>query len=414
MAAQRSLRFRLFVCLVLAAPAFADSEKLETVSLIPEDRAGWSATNLFAPVTGLFMGGPGYWYRPRRIEIRSTPPGAALDLFYVRRNFQKGYEQADAPVAVLLPKRIEAGPRDYLTIRAFMPGYRQTEVKVKIRSRQEEIMVDLEPLANSLVAVTHLYFGGRASLGFLTDEALSFRVQERDAGYAVVLLETGTTSHAESTMQGASGALIESLRPQQLGEDLTVRIQLREPIGTDDVDLRSRQSYDAVRRLHRFSLDVVPRSGGADSVRRAREALARIVPSDVSGCAARFDTILRQRIEPSALARALAPRGSFTDPYLRAAMKRLGEVSPGGTVVLSDGTGFRTSIPLELAAASSQASEVTGYLALLRRLVEELEAEPHRRETLRGLIAPELSPAEFETALDEAEVAERSCLARAG
>jgi hypothetical protein len=392
MAAQRSLRFRLFVCLVLAAPAFADSEKLETVSLIPEDRAGWSATNLFAPVTGLFMGGPGYWYRPRRIEIRSTPPGAALDLFYVRRNFQKGYEQADAPVAVLLPKRIEAGPRDYLTIRAFMPGYRQTEVKVKIRSRQEEIMVDLEPLANSLVAVTHLYFGGRASLGFLTDEALSFRVQERDAGYAVVLLETGTTSHAESTMQGASGALIESLRPQQLGEDLTVRIQLREPIGTDDVDLRSRQSYDAVRRLHRFSLDVVPRSGGADSVR----------------------TILRQRIEPSALARALAPRGSFTDPYLRAAMKRLGEVSPGGAVVLTDGTGFRTSIPLELAAASSQASEVTGYLALLRRLVEELEAEPHRRETLRGLIAPELSPAEFETALDEAEVAERSCLARAG
>jgi hypothetical protein len=42
----------------------------------------------------------------------------------------------------------------------------------------------------------------------------------------------------------------------------------------------------------------------------------------VSGCAARFDESLRESLEPAALARALAPRGSFTDPYLRTAMKR--------------------------------------------------------------------------------------------
>ena len=34
------------------------------------------------------------------------------------------------------------------------------------------------------------------------------------------------------------------------------------------------------------------------------------------------------------LSRALTPRGAFTDPYLRAAMRRLGEVSPGGVITL--------------------------------------------------------------------------------
>jgi hypothetical protein len=360
------------------------------------------------------MGGPGYWYAERTIEVRTTPPGAALDLFYVRRNFQKGYEQADAPALVVLPSRIEAGPRDSLTIRAFMDGYRQQEVIVKVRSREELVTIDLEPLANSLVAMTHLYLADRAALTFLTKEALSFRMQQRDPGYALVLLETGNTPEAENAMTGIRDALIASLRPQQLGEDLVVRVALTERARGDEIDLRSRQSYDPIRRLHSFSLDVVPKDGGVTSVRRAREALARVEPQHVSGCTARFDATLREQLEPSALARALTPRGSFTDPYLRAAMKRLGEISPAGEVVLADGSAFRTSIPLELAAASSQAAEARGYLALLRRFVAELEQEPYRRETLRGLVAPEVSPAHFDAMLDEAEAAERRCFASAG
>ena len=88
-------------------------------------------------------------------------------------------------------------------------------------------------------------------------------------------------------------------------------------------------------------------------------------------------------------------------------------VSPGAAVVLADGTSYRTDVPLELSAASSQASEVRGYLALLRRFVTELEAEPYRRETLRGLIAPEVGPSDFGAIIDAGEVAERQCLARA-
>jgi hypothetical protein len=392
----------------------ARGEELETLELIPEDRAGWSARNLIAPFSGLLRGDPGYWYEPRKIEVRTTPPGAAIDLFYVRRNFQKGYEQADAPVLLVLPSRIEAGPRDSVTIRAFMDGYRQTEVNVKVRSGEEKVMIDLEPLANSLVAVTHLYFAGRASLGFLTKEALTFRVQKREQGYAVVLLQTGNTAEATDGMKGVRDAMIESLQAQQLGEDLVVRIVLTDHARNVEVDLRSRQFYDPVRRLHSVSLDAVPKNGGgATSVQRARAALARLEPQHVSGCAVHFDRALREQLDPSELARALAMKGAFTDPYLRAAMKRLGEVSPESEVVLVDGTVYRTWIPLELAAAASQAAEVKGYLVLLRRFVAELEPAPYRRETLRGLIAPEVSPAGFDTMMDEAEAAEQRCLASA-
>ena len=117
---------------------------------------------------------------------------------------------------------------------------------------------------------------------------------------------------------------------------------------------------------------------------------------------------LRAQLDRADLARALAVK-SFTQPYLRAAMKRLGEISPGGTVVLTDGTTYRTAIPIELEAAQSQASDVRGFLAMLDSFVAELEPEPYRRETLRGLIAPEVTPASFAVVLSEAEVAQQRC-----
>ncbi|HSF02753.1 MAG TPA: hypothetical protein VLA62_07080, partial [Solirubrobacterales bacterium] len=114
-------------------------------------------------------------------------------------------------------------------------------------------------------------------------------------------------------------------------------------------------------------------------------------------------------LEPESLARALAPRGAFTDPFLRAALRRLGEVSPGGAIELTDGTRYRASLPLELAAAASEPAQAKGYLALLRRLVAELEPADHRVEALRGLVAPELPRADFNAVLAEALARERAC-----
>jgi hypothetical protein len=177
--------------------------------------------------------------------------------------------------------------------------------------------------------------------------------------------------------------------------------------------LRSRRVHDLIRDLHSYTVDLVPADAGAAAVERARAALGRMTGAHVTGCSALFDETLRSQLDPAALSRALAPRGSFTDPYLRAAMKRLGEVSPGGVITLLDGTQLHPEVPIELAAATSQSAEAKGYLVLLRHFVRQLEAEEQADQVLRSLIAPEASPPGFEAALARARAAEESCRARA-
>jgi hypothetical protein len=399
------------IAFLLLARAAAGAER-EIVDLIPEERASWEAGNLFGPVASLFRGGPGHWYGKRSLEVETTPPGAVLDLFYVRASFQKRYEQAEAPATIVLPPRAEAGPRDSVTIRALADGYRQAEVHVRVRSGRSKVTIDLEPLPNALLAVTHTYFAGRAALAFLTQEAPAFRLQKGSDGFAVVLAETATTPEAEEAIEGVKSALITSLRARQLGEDLLLQVALSDEV-REEVEVRSRQSHDPVRELHSFALDFVPPDHGVGAVRRARAALGRIRAGHVAGCAETFEEALRQQLDLAVLSRALAPKGAFTDPFLRAAIRRLGEVSPDGLVFLLDGSSYRIAAPIELAAAVSRAAEAVGYLALLRQLVAELEPETYRRQTLRGLIAPEVANSRFDAILDGAEKRERGCLAKA-
>lgn len=393
---------------VTAGPAPAES----TVELIPQDRNGWSFTNLFAPITGLFLGGPGYWYDARRIEIATTPPGAQLDLFYVRRSFQKGFENAEAPVTVVLPSRIEAGPRDALVVRAALGGYRHAEVTVPIRSRETRVEIALDAVPNGLVAFSHAHLAGRASLEFVTREPLVLRVQPGAAGPSLILPQTAAGPEARASLEGVRSPLVASLLAQQLGEDLVVRVTLAPEARDGGYDLRSRQGEDPVRGVHVFAIDLVPPDGGAAGIERARAALSRIGAGAVGGCEAAFDAALRERLDPERLARALSPRGGFVDPFLRAALKRLGEVSPGGAIEMVDGTRYRVSVPLELMAAASDPVHAKGYLALLRRFVDELEPRDHRREALRGLVAPELPAAAFGALLDEASAQRARCRAR--
>src|SRR5262249_16870463 len=227
-AAMRMRRIRLL--LALAAPlvfvsrdALSDTAKvsekpeaIDVVELIPQEPPKWSPMNLFAPITAFFYGGPSYWYGERSVEIETTPPGAVLDLFYVRGNFQKRYEQADAPVRVMLPSRIEASERDNLTVRALLDGYRQRELQIPVRSQTDRVMIDLSPLPNSLLAFTQTTFAGRGSLSFLTKEAVTFRLQKSKDGFDVVLTETANTPAADANMQGVATSLIAGLQPQQL------------------------------------------------------------------------------------------------------------------------------------------------------------------------------------------------------
>jgi hypothetical protein len=291
----------------------------------------------------------------------------------------------------------------------FAPGHQQRSITLKVHTREERVVLDLDPLPNRLEAVAHRYFAGRGSLALLTRELIAPRLQKEPEGFAVFLAQSGMSEEAERSLESVRNALIEESYGQQLGEDLAVRVALR-PEHVDAIELRSRQSYVAARELHVFAIDVVPRDGGARAVEAALAALARLAADDLSPCALRFDAVLRSALDPGALSRALEPSGEFTDRYVRAAMRRMGEVSPGGAVSFPDGSSYRPSVPIELDAALSQAGSAIGFLAILRSFAEELEGE-HSVEALRSLIAPELDLDGFAGQLEQARSAERACLA---
>jgi hypothetical protein len=399
--------FQILFSGFLLMPLHAGAQ--EMVNLVPDERSSWGATDIFAPITGFFLGGPSYWYKAREIEVETVPPGALLDLFYVRASFQKRYEQAEAPVVIRLPSRVQAGKRDRVMIRAKLDGYEQAEVTVAVRSRDEKVLIELEPVANTLFAISHTVLAGRGAVKFETKEPLTFRIQKRSNGFTLVLTATRFGLGAEEMAKGVSSPLVRSLQAQQLGEDLVVQVELADAASGDAVEIRSRQTSDRVRGRHAFTLDLVPADGGVVAVQRARAAFARLSRHALTGCALVYDRALRERTDAADLARALNPAGTFTDPFLREAMKRLGQLSPGGMVRLTDGSKFRVEAPIELAAAQSRAADAVGYLALLRSFVAELEPTGSRRATLRGLVAPELSAAEFEAIADEAEERERRC-----
>ncbi len=386
-----------------AVPRAADPpDGVRRVVLVPEDRAGWSPAQIFNSLR------PGF-HSDRTLRIDTSPPGATLDLFYVRASFQKRYEQTQAPVIVELPTRSSAGKRDSVSIRAFLPGHKLQTVNVPVQGGQDRLLIELDPLDNALVSVAHTYFGGRAGLSLLLKQPANVRVQKAEQGFSVILSQTGGEPRAEAVLAGLRSPLLASADARQLGEDLLIAVKLAPGLTGEDVELRSRQQHDPVRGLHRFTIDMIPRDQEAAIVSRARAALGQIGPGDVSGCAGAFDRALRAQLDRESLARALAPRGDFTDPYLRAALRRLGEVSPGGVIALEDDTRYRPGVPLELEAAVTQAVSARGHLALLRQWTRLLEPEAYRAEALRSLVAPEMEPAAFADALASARGAEQRC-----
>jgi len=393
--------------LALVAPPAAADER-EVVDLIPAQLASWTIERLFAPLSGLFLGGPSYWYGEREIDIDTRPSGASLDLFYVRENVQRRFERGQAPIRLRIPRRIDTRSRDSIEIRAMLDGYRQQVVQLAARSREAQLTIELTPLPNHLEAMTHSHLSRRGSLKFLTSQAARFRVQPTSNGFTVTLTQTGHSEGALDATRGTSSENIESLRAEQLGEDLVVRVRLREG-ARSGLDLRSTQGYDGVRELHRFTVELVPSEGNAAVLAMSADALKRVQRSDVSGCALEFDRALRAQLDAEALSRALSPASGFLARPFRMALVRLGELSPDGLITLVDGTKFRPAIPLDLEAASAQSADAVGFLALLRAFVTELEPAEQRRNTLRGAIAPELGQERFDAAVAIAEDLERRC-----
>ena len=397
-------------CATSSEPSSSEPE-MEVIDLSPEVPKTWTFRHLTAPVLAVFRG-VNYVYAPRRIEVETTPAGGYVDLFYVRSGFQKRFEQGESPVIVRLPSRVEAGPRDVFTVRAFAEGYQPKSLTFKLSEDFDTVAIDLEPLPNSLEAVSHRYFAGRSSIRFVTPEALNFRVQEADDGYAIILNETAYTPSGKTSVESIESPLIAEGYGQQLGQDLMVKFVLQNSHQGDPVEIRSRQRYDGPRDLHELVIDLVPRSASATSIEKALQALDALGPSDISGCAMIFDAALRSELNVGELARALRPQGEVTDRYLRAAMRRLSELSVDGVIDFTDGSQLRTGHTIELEMAIANASMAQGYLVLLRGFVGGLEPDASSQQAaLKSLVAPEVSPAEFDALWLRADEAERRCLA---
>ncbi len=380
----------------LAVSAHAPAVRAEEhVELIPDEKAGWSPANIFSFAKG------GY-YSDRTLRVETSPPGAKLDLFYVRASFQKRYEQAVAPVIIDLPKRSDAGKRDSVTIRAALAGYQAETVHVPVRGDQNEIVIDLKPLGNTLAAVTHTYFAGREGLTFITKVPAQVRLQKGADGFTVVLGQTAGEGRVEASLDGLRSPLVESVVSNQLGEDLMLQVKLTRRARIRRISsMRARESQDAVRGLYRYTIDL----GGSGNVDRARGALGSLGSGDVSGCSAAFDADAAPQPRPrAAVARAVAAR------RLHGSLRARGAASARrGVARWHDPHGGRVVVPPRRADRTRRGGDAgcvgQGVPFASACLGSRARARAVSLEALRSLVAPEMDRAAFVNALGAANAA---------
>ena len=390
-----------------------DSGDREAIDLALPEATAWSIASILAPASAVIPSARRYWYAPRVIEIETTPPGASLDLFYLRDNLQQRLAHAQAPARVQLPPRAAARSSDVLVVRALLDGYRETEKRVAVRGKQSRIPLDLEPLPNALERVALSYFDGRASVELATREKPAFRVSLSERGLRVELRETALPSHGtESWLVGSASSLIDAIEIQAIGSDLVISAALTAsgPAGASELP-RTCEAFDPVRRRHILRLDLDRERSSVPAPVTA--VLARVSRRRVTGCAGEYDRSLR-----AALDRDAPSLRDTTDErrraFVLAAIERLGEISAGAAIQMTDGRALRVDRPVEMSAAAVEPREALGFLAVLRAGIEDLEAPPDRRAALQSLLAPDLPASAFGAALDRAETREAACASSHG
>jgi hypothetical protein len=370
------------------------------IAMKPDSLAQWG--NLLPALAR-----PWHYFPQRSIRIETSPPGALLDLAYLRHGVRLMFEQVRAPLEVELPSRFVAHRSDALSVRAFVPGYQPARITAPLHGDTERLLIDLERISNSVEIVGYRYLAQRGALTLLTRAELEVRVGDITDEFYVVLSETALGEAAGKVLDSLQSPQIERATAVQLGRDLLLQLRLGQETRDELPALRIFTGFETARQLHRTVLDFSRPE--ARTTRRALDGLAQIRPEAVSGCALRFDAALREGLEPTDLARALTPSADFIDPILRAALHRLAELSADGQLRLADGTRLQPDLRLEFEAALGQAHQVEGFLALLRALAVQTAGAEAQSQVLRGLVAPELDQGGFEERAAKAERAEQEC-----
>lgn len=381
----RNISILALVCLLTGSASGQGEVPLEDVDLIPE-RAAWGLRNVGVGFAS-FLGGWRYWYGERATVIRTVPAETQLGLYYIRSNFQKRYERVPAPARVSLPARVHTTEKDAVRIRVFADGYLVKELSYTSRALPDELLVELDPLPNNLVFFGHTHLANRTTLTLRTSEEPDLRINKRRGapGFNLALAKTANKLDADFALRGGH---VERLAVAQVGEDLVAGVALTDP----DLEVRSKSRHDRVRNEFVYILDIVKKGQRAPSHAQIAERLATLPHDYERACNDRFEAALRDGLDPEDVARAFRANGGIGDLLRRQAMIQLGRRAQG-RVRTRGGDQFRTGSPIELELALQAAAEVRGYFALLDSLARDEGDAPI---ALRSLIAPELSPDEFE------------------
>ena len=397
----------LLACVLLGVPLMAGSaavraespDGVNRVDLIPTERAAWSPKNLGIGVTSV-LGGWNYWYQEREIQVETVPSNASLKLYYIRSNFQKRFEESHSPALVKLPSRADMTYKDAVKFSAIADGYLAQDMSFDAQKVPDKVVIQLQVLPNSLVALSHAEFGGRTSLVLKTTEQPDVRMSKNTSlrGFQIALTKTAVKLDAKSQKGAGHLTQVDAI---QLGEDAIVRVETDAP----DLEVRSRQSYDAIQQQYVHVFDIVPPGTAAPTDAQVRARLDSLAWTPDERCDDRFGAVLREKVGDTELADAFRPSGELTDLYRKEAMLRLGRYHEG-TVKTDAGETLRTGNPLELALALQSAPRVKSYLALLGALAR---TEPAPADALRTLVAPTQTSAAFEPTYAAAEATRGDC-----
>lgn len=406
-AGERIGRFRLAPTRILVP---ADDDPLDAsarptplerslVELVPDRTI---RTDVPLPMTVLR---PFHYFADRRLVIDSTPPGAELDLAYLRRGTQLMYRRGRAPLEVVLPTRLQSAPADRILVRSFLPGHERTHTSVDLSEVGDSLLVQLPPLENQLTDVAHGSLAGRSVLELRTREIPTVRLADDERGWTIVLVRTGLQPELAARIAALRDPRL-SFDARQLGDDLVLRIDA----GTrESLDLRHRSLADPVRGhvRSRFEIDGPAAAGRVERLRAAVGGMTA-APGDCDG---RYEDALRNELSGGDLGAIL---GRDEHPYratLRAALRKLADARAGPLLTRS-GDALSAATPLEFELAWSRSAEIDGYLTWLHELARRIDPSDDGASAFRSLVAPSWPPERFQDLLATAASARERCKGR--
>ncbi len=345
---------------------------------------------------------PLHYFPERRVQVSTSPPGADLDLLYLREGgSMRLFEQARSPVVVKLPSRFVASEGDVLLIRAFAPGYRRAEAHVSVHGGDEVAELALEPSARVVQEVWARDFGRGASVTVLADGPIDIERHGEGGVLRVVLPDTALGEGVAATLPGTSGSTLTAVRPFQLGSELMLSLELAP--GTRAEDARFQAAALASRRQWKLLVSLPAASGASPPTLPAWFATEPPAPTP---CDLAFDAALREGLDRDRLRRALAPGDPATAPILSEAIERLARARPTGEVALLGGARLDPGTHAGRTASHTYAHEIVGLLAVFEGLLGGGEAGD---AVLASLLAPGTRPSAFLTVLEGARSQRAAC-----